>query len=246
MRPGLLGLHAFAAVAVGVCIVAGLWQLGLYDSRQADERADRGSVPRVQLTEVWGPDEPFVGRLDRRPVLVAGRFAPAAEQVWVTGRELDGRRGAWLVAPVRVDASGASLLVVRGWAPRVTDPPSVPDGPQTVEAVLQPGEAGGAPFDPDERTIEALSIPALTNVIDGDLYSGYAIATSTSVISDLRPVEPPTPDVSWTVGLRNLAYALQWWVFGAFALFMWWRMASENVADRAAPPGTPAGPHRRP
>ncbi|MDX6278703.1 MAG: surfeit locus 1 family protein, partial [Nocardioidaceae bacterium] len=25
-------------------------------------------------------------------------------------------------------------------------------------------------------------------------------------------------------------YALQWWVFGAFALFMWWRMCTETVA----------------
>ena len=27
----------------------------------------------------------------------------------------------------------------------------------------------------------------------------------------------------------NLAYALQWWVFGLFAAFMWWRMATDAV-----------------
>jgi surfeit locus 1 family protein len=48
-------------------------------------------------------------------------------------------------------------------------------------------------------------------------------------------VPPPEPgDVSWTVGLRNLAYAVQWWVFGAFAVFMWWRMATESVAASTA------------
>ena len=51
---------------------------------------------------------------------------------------------------------------------------------------------------------------------------------------DLTPVALPDPDVSWSVGLRNLAYAFQWWVFAAFALFMWWRMATENVAMRRA------------
>ena len=35
-------------------------------------------------------------------------------------------------------------------------------------------------------------------------------------------------------GLRNLAYALQWWVFGAFALYMWWRMSTESVAAAKA------------
>ena len=234
LRPGLLGLHAFAVVAVGLCVVMGLWQLGVYDSRQDHERADRRAVPRVDLVGLWGPDEPFEGRLDQRPVRVDGRFAPEEEQVWITNRELDGDRGAWLVAPVRVRGTDASLLVVRGWASRVGELPSVPAGDVTFDAVLQPTEASGEPFDSTRRTIGSLSVPALTNVIRGDLYSGYAIGTSASVTGGLTPVEPRAPGVSWTVGLRNLAYALQWWVFAAFALFMWWRMTVENVAMRRA------------
>ncbi len=97
-----------------------------------------------------------------------------------------------------------------------------------------PGEGTGDPFDAEARTIGSLSVPALTNVVAGDLFSGYAIGTSESVTAGLTQVEPPDPDVSWTVGLRNLAYALQWWVFAGFALFMWWRMSSENVATRRA------------
>ncbi len=241
LRPGLLGLHAFAAVAVAACVVAGLWQLGLYDSRQQDERADVGSDPEVELVGLWGPDEPFERRLDGRRVRVEGTFAPAGEQVWVTGRELDGRRGAWLVAPVVVADTDASLLVVRGWAPGPGDPPPVPVGSQVFDAVLQADEGSGEPFDPDTRTIGTLSVPALTNVVAGDLYSGYALATTPAMTGGLAAVAPPEPGVSWTTGLRNLAYALQWWVFGAFALYMWWRMASENVAGRrvrdASPPG---------
>jgi surfeit locus 1 family protein len=233
-RPGLVGLHVFAVVAVAFCVVMGLWQLGVYDSRQDHERADRGSVPRVDLVGLWGADEPFEGRLDRRPVRVEGRFAAATEQVWVTGRELDGNRGAWLVAPVRVAGSSASLMVVRGWAPRAGRLPAVPDGDLTFDAVLQASEGSGEPFDSGARTIGTVSIPALTNVVQGDLYSGYAIGTSPSVTGDLTPVALPDPDVSWSVGLRNLAYAFQWWVFAAFALFMWWRMATENVAMRRA------------
>ncbi len=90
LRPGLIGLHLFAIVAVAFCVGMGLWQLGIYDSRQDHERADQQTVPRVDLVGLWGADEPFEGRLDHRPVRVEGRFAPDSEQVWVTGRELDG------------------------------------------------------------------------------------------------------------------------------------------------------------
>lgn len=241
LRPNLLGLHAFAAVAVSVCLAAGLWQLGIYDSRQQDERTDLRSVQPVSLPRLFGSDEPFERRLDQRPVRIDGRFAPAEDQVWVTGRQRDGRPGVWLLAPVTVEGADASIIVVRGWASGLGTFPPVPTGPQAFDAVLQASEPGDEPFDPDDRTIGAVSIPALTNVVAGDLYSGYAIATSAAMTGGLAVVSPPSPDVSWTVGLRNLAYALQWWVFGAFALFMWWRMASENVADRrtraAAPPG---------
>jgi hypothetical protein len=96
---------------------------------------------------------------------------------------------------------------------------------------LQPGEdSGGATFEPTAGTYDAMSIPQLTNVLHGDLFSGYALTSDAEITAGLRPVELPDPHVSWTVGLRNLAYALQWWVFGLFAGFMWWRMLTDALA----------------
>jgi hypothetical protein len=80
------------------------------------------------------------------------------------------------------------------------------------------------------REIGSIRIPALTNELPYDLYSGYAVSSTAAVSGGLELAEPPSVEVPWTTGLRNLAYALQWWVFGAFALFMWWRMATESVA----------------
>jgi cytochrome oxidase assembly protein ShyY1 len=224
----LLGLHAFAAVALVACVVMGLWQLGVYDSRQEHERADSQTVPRVDLDGLWGADDPFEGKLNQRPVTIEGEFAPADEQIWVAGKVQDGRTGAWLLSPVIV--GDAAIAVVRGWAPAVTAFPAVPSGEVSIKAVLQAGEGGGAPFDPKTREIGAVRIPALTNELPYDLYSGFAISTTADVAGGLVLADPPTQDVPWTTGLRNLAYALQWWVFGAFALFMWWRMATESVA----------------
>ena len=225
----MLGLHAFAVVAVGFCVVMGLWQLGVYDSRQEHERAESQTVPRVNLDGLWGADDPFESRLNQRPVTIDGRFAPADEQVWVAGKSQGGQSGVWLVSPVIVD--DAALLVVRGWAPEVAPFPDVPEGEVTIEGVLQQGEGGGAPFDPKTREIGSVRIPALTNELPYDLYSGFAISTTDEVAGGLALADPPAKDdVPWTTGLRNLAYALQWWVFGAFALFMWWRMTTESIA----------------
>lgn len=235
LRPGLLGLHAFALVAVAGCLVMGLWQLGVYDTRQDHERADRASASPTALTGVWRPGQVFTDRLDGRAVRITGRLSD--DRVFVAGKTLHGQRGWWVVAPVRVAGTESSLLVVLGWSrhrPTVEVPGEKGSGDLDLEAVLQPSEGSGEPFDPRLRTIGSLSIPQLTNVLHEDLYSGFAIATSRDLIADLEPVPPPDPDVSWTTGLRNLAYALQWWVFAAFALFMWWRMATEDVATRRA------------
>jgi surfeit locus 1 family protein len=231
LTPGLIGLHVFAVAAVVCCVVMGLWQAGAYDSRKEHERADQQTVPTVPLSDVWAADEPFTGTQNHRPVTIEGEFAPAADQVWVTGKELDGRDGVWLVSPLFVSGGDEALLVVRGWAASAGPLPDVPSGPVTFDAVLERGEGTSTSFDPADRTIGAVRVPALLNELPYDLYSGFAISTDDTLSSGLQLVPPPLPgDVPWTVGLRNLAYALQWWVFGLFAAFMWWRMVTESVA----------------
>ena len=187
-----------------------------------DDGEEQPPLPR-------GPDEPFAGRLNQRPVRIDGSFAPADQQVWVTGKRQDGPTGAWLLAPFLVGGGDDALLVVRGWSPSVTALPGVPSGSVSIEAVLLPGEGSGEPYDPATRTIGSVRVPALTNELPYDLYSGFAIGTDAAAAGGLELATPPSSDVAWTVGLRNLAYALQWWVFGAFAVFMWWRMATESV-----------------
>jgi cytochrome oxidase assembly protein ShyY1 len=228
--PGLIGLHLFAVAAVVFCILMGLWQAGIYDNRQAHERADKQAVPRVALTDIWGPGETFTNVLKSRPVTVEGEFAPTSDQIWVTDKERDGRSGAWLLAPLFVDG-GDALLVVRGWAPATGELPAVPTGPVTLDAVLAQGEAHAGTFDPVDRSISSVRVPTLINELPYDLYSGFAISEDPAVAGGLDLVPPPEPgDAPWTTGLRNLAYALQWWVFGLFAAFMWWRMVTETMA----------------
>jgi len=41
--------------------------------------------------------------------------------------------------------------------------------------------------------------------------------------------------------VQNFGYAIQWWLFSAFGLFLWWRVI-RDAARRQAPGATPAEP----
>jgi cytochrome oxidase assembly protein ShyY1 len=225
LAPRLLGLHALAAVAIAGCVLMGLWQLGVYGSRHEDAAKVARTAAPVDLLGLWGPDDPFTADLTERQVLVRGEFID--DQFLV-------RRGAdryWLVAPLHVEGTKSTLLVVRGWTDKRLASPARPRGTVTFRAILQPGEDGSETdaFDPTTGVYGSLSIPQLANVVHGDLFSGFALTEAAGINAGLKPVDPPDPHVSWTVGLRNLAYALQWWAFGLFAGFMWWRMATDLV-----------------
>jgi cytochrome oxidase assembly protein ShyY1 len=239
----MLGVHAFAVAATMVCVVAGYWQFDAYRLEQAAERADRSGTAPVPLSDVLTPDDALRGDLVGRRVLASGRYAPADQQLLVAGREHDGRDGWWVLSPLLTDDDTA-LLVVRGW----TDfpaPPPLPAGPVTVTASLQPGEdaSTGARTTPEpaDPVVDLVRLQSLVNVLPYRLYPAYGIRTdeTPAPADSLQQVSASVPEPSWRTGSRNLAYALQWWLFAAFTLFMWWRV----VADRLRPsPPQEAGP----
>ena len=225
LAPRLLALHALAVVAIVACLLMGLWQLGVYGSKHEDAAEDIRTAAPVDLLTVWGPDDPFTADLTERQVWVRGEFT--GDQFLV--RRAPGRY--WVVAPLRVEGTKSMLLIVRGWTDERLASPDRPRGTVTFRAILQPGEdrSDAGAFDPTAGVYGLLSIPQLANVLHGDLFSGFALTDAAGINAGLRPVEPPDPHISWTVGLRNLAYALQWWVFGLFAGFMWWRIATDAI-----------------
>lgn len=240
----LTPFHLFAVLAIAVCVVGGIWQFGSYEDHQGSAVREAEAEATVPINDVWAVGKPFATTLENRSVEVSGRFAPTADQFWVQGDVTGGP--AWLVAPFLVaggdssggDSSDGALLVVRGQAPAAGELPPVPEGEQQLDVVLRPSIGGGSPLD-DQRVTSSLTVPSLLNELPHRLWSGYGIVTDGpegTVPTGFDRVAPPDPDVSWTVGLKNLAYALQWWTFALFALVMWWRMSSDMVADRRANP----------
>jgi cytochrome oxidase assembly protein ShyY1 len=239
-------LTAVAVVAVAAMAWLGRWQYGAYEQHQNDDATALLARAPIPLDEVLGPDSAFPPAAVSRPVTVVGRYL-ADEQFYVRGMGADGR---FAVATPVLTASGAAIIVVRGSAPAV--PAEAPTGPVRVEGVLEPSQGTSAPLDAN-RTTDAIQIARLVSAFSHDLYSGYVLATESVPPDPLTPIGPPVPDGSFWAGIRNLLYALQWWAFAGFAVFMWWRMihdpigvgdlgderASEAVAATKAPGDRP-------
>jgi surfeit locus 1 family protein len=138
-------------------------------------------------------------------------------------------------------SAGAWLPVVRGWVPNPDDPAAAawaaPSGPVTLEGVLQPDEPPAASA-PTGGRMHSLDVADLLNRWGTPIYNGFVVLTSqqADVPADVvqpQLVPPPQPQphgIAW----RNAAYAVQWWVFGGFALVMWWTMVRQAARDDAA------------
>lgn len=229
----LIGPTALALVLVAIAGALGWWQLQAWQARREAEARDLTELTPVPLTDVMGPDDPFPGTDLGRPVTLDGEWLPQGA-FYVSGREHEGRDGLWLVVPLAVDASTEPAIpVVLGWTEDV-DTALVPTGAGSVTGWLQPPEGNGSIDDdagddvvPQLRTADAIQR------VDNDLYSAYAVATSPP--AGLAPATLDSlPEVGRFTALRNLLYALEWWFFGAFAAFIWWRWVRDEQAVRAA------------
>lgn len=220
-----MGLLLLALVAASLCAWAGNWQWQRAHDKAPTAKAitDRPARP---LDEVLAPQTNLTGQALSSPVTAKGRFQ--ADQVILVRHPSGGRDGFWVVAPLRVEgtAGRARLPVVLGWRAEQDTGVRVPAGPVTVTGVLQqPEEPGAAPSGP---VYDALSTAQLVNRWNPPVYTAYLLAQKPA--SGLAAVPVPAPKRSG-LALQNFSYALQWFLFAGFAVFLWWRMVRDAHED---------------
>ena len=75
--------------------------------------------------------------------------------------------------------------------------------------------------------VGAVSPAELVNLWGGPVYTGYLVLAQPSGpgVEVLRPPSLPGGGLD----LQNLAYALQWWIFGGFAVALWARFVRDEA-----------------
>lgn len=234
--PRMLGILLVLLAIAAVCARLGVWQLdrAQESARQAEAVEVAQAADAVPLADVLAPQATFTGAADRRLVVAQGRFGE--DEVLVPGREREGTRGLLVVTPFVVDGTGATLAVVRGWVAEAGDAAALPApaGEATVTGVLQVGEPAHDDVDLPADQVAAVSPAALVNRWGGPIYTGYLLLTDVEPAQgDLLAAPLPEPPAgAWD--LQNLAYAAQWWIFGAFAIALWVRLVRDEARRTAA------------
>ncbi len=119
-----------------------------------------------------------------------------------------------------------------GRRPRPTCPPPPPVTGEVV-AWLQVSDGSGAvDDDATDDVFPQLRVADLVQRVDVDLYGAYAIAQDATPGLEAADLEE-LPAAGRFTALRNFLYALEWWVFGGFAAFIWWRFVQDARAERA-------------
>lgn len=248
LSPRWLGLHVLLVVALIGTGLLGWWQLDRARAQHAASAPRAAEEATVPLGSVLAGTERVTAQDAGRPVTVTGRYDPA-HQLLVPDRPLGGRPGYLVVVPLR-GSSGPAVMVDRGWVPATaggSSPPVPPPpaGEQVVTGWLAgPDPMPGAFAAARPGQVPAVNAAVLVNVVPYRVVDGYVHRTSAEppaatvgepeavTSTALTVVAPPQPRSSGTWPLQNLFYAVEWWVFGAAALWMWAVMVRHEYGDR--------------
>lgn len=231
-------VSAAAVSAVLLTLSLGRWQL----SRAAQKEQLQASIEeRGRLAVLEGAvllDRIEAGPLLHRRISVRGRWI-ADKTVFLDNRQMHSKPGFYVVTPLQLEASGAAVLVQRGWVPRnFVDRSRVPriETPAGVVEVqgriapppaklYEPGVAGTGPI---RQNLELAQYSAETGLALMPLSVQQAGAATDGLLRDW-------PEVSTGVE-KNYGYAFQWFGLSALIaiLYVWFQIVRRFIKRRSA------------
>ncbi|MFE0172550.1 SURF1 family protein [Streptomyces sp. NPDC059002] len=237
LTPRWWGINVFVVLAIPFCIFMGSWQLGRFEDRVQDHESAKKQAAeqsRAHSDPAKGGARPLESLLpvDKKTsgelTTATGRYG---KQLLVPDRELDDKRGFYVLTLLRTD-SGKSLPVVRGWLPgdaSAAKAPAAPKGEVTVTGALQSSEspgsngvsaAGGLP----RGQLGAISSASLVNLVPDEMYDAWITLDKGDSGMKAVPATAPNDTGLDLKAFQNLGYTGEWFVFAGFVLFMWFRL----------------------
>jgi surfeit locus 1 family protein len=213
-------------LALGVAAIFGL--LGQWQLERSIEQAtilERDTETVVPLESVATPQSVITSEASGRMVSVECRYVEGDDVVLENRRTLQGV-GQWLVRHC-MTGDGSSLAVAVGYAPSGLMPGMLPASDSAVIGRYVPTESPQQSNFMDGE-VSAVAIPELLNLWanPGPVYGGYVVlAEAPEGLATIGTDPPPTEsELNWL----NLFYAIQWVIFGVFALYLWWRLVRDE------------------
>jgi cytochrome oxidase assembly protein ShyY1 len=215
-------LFALAVVMLALlCVRLGQWQFHRLHEREQRNEWTSTNLARdpAPVEDVLALDRPLPPDREWMRVKASGQYDAAATVV-VRYQSREGESGVDLVTPL-VTADGTAVLVDRGWlatpntGARPADLPAPPAGTVSVTGYAR-ADATGDITTVTDRSTRAVSSVAIGRSVDRSLFAGYvALGTESPDAADPL-VAAELPDLGEG---PHLFYGIQWWFFGALALF---------------------------
>ncbi|WP_462418124.1 SURF1 family protein [Kytococcus sp. Marseille-QA3725] len=226
-----------AAVVVGLVVL--FWRLGLWQLHNATEDGQQKALEEARsrqpapLEKVLPVGESFPAAERGRTVTTSGSFT--GEQFLVPERRLGDRTGSWVISRFET-TDGASLAVLRGFLPGEVPEhaPPLPDGADErldLTGALDAGEEPSSTRGGSDEVHGSVDLAWLANTWPPPVHNGFVFAQEATVggsavdltTGGLQDVPPPPPE-SAGLDWQNAGYALQWWLFAGFGVWVAVRM----------------------
>jgi surfeit locus 1 family protein len=223
-----------AALVLSLAIAAtfaalGQWQLERsIDNATVSEIDTETVVPLEELAEpASGMTEVQAGRI----VSVSGDLIVDDTVAFVDRPDGFGGTGTWLVGHIVTDG-GVSVAVVLGSTPGgsgigLGDSSLDEPGRDWVGRYLPSEEPQASDFENGVRS--SLSVAELVNLWaePGPVYAGFIVLDEPH--AGLDPIRAVAPVREATLNLPNVLYAIEWLLFGGFAIYLWYRLVRDGV-----------------
>lgn len=235
------------ALAAWGAVLLGQWQFHRLEDRKAENTVlahnlKDGAVP---IDEVMSTDRPTTHEDEWKRVSMRGTYDDE-HTIVLKYQTRDGKAGVDVVTPL-VGEDGKAVLVDRGWLAtgnRGNERPETPaavDGTVTVTGFVRANATGDATA-MSELSTRALSSTVAEKHLPHDLFVGFLDLEKQAPAAedDLEGAVLPDPHGEGP----HFFYGLQWWFFGALAVFGFfylmydeWRRGREGRAepDQASP-----------
>ena len=243
-----------ALLVSGVFAWLGQWQLER--AVVSSETVDKPTESMAPLSDVATPGEPLRDSVVGQLVEVDGSWV-AGDFLVITERVNLGDTGYWVAGHLSTGTapSDPAVAVALGWAAEreTADQMAAALNADTEASVVTVDgrlNASQGPEVPDDGAnpfdLSTMSVAALINIWPGmeerPVYNGYIVAADAP--DGLVTIDAPAVEEETTVNWLNIFYAVEWVVFAAFAIFLWYRLVKdswEREQEEADAPGTEIG-----